>query len=108
MKGQTPTVSPGGSGGEDARTAEAAVVHAPRQRLHIRVAAMHADTDFLRELKQVLARHRGDASVLLHLADDESETNLSLPHMFAVTTSEALRQELEAFLGEATVWTETL
>ncbi|HUT74108.1 MAG TPA: DNA polymerase III subunit alpha [Armatimonadota bacterium] len=81
---------------------------APRERLHIRVPAAHAETAFLRDLKQLLRRHRGEALVLLHVADDKSETSLSLPRAFAVAASETLCEEIEALLGEDAVWRETL
>jgi hypothetical protein len=81
---------------------------AVRERLHIRVPAAHAETNLLRELKALLARHQGEAPVLLHLWDGKSETNLALPRAFAVVASEALCREIEAFLGEGAVWRETL
>jgi len=80
----------------------------PRARVHIRLPAAHAETSLLRELKQLLGRHRGEMPVLLHLADDKSETNLSLPRTFAVAASDDLCKEIEAFLGEGAVWREPL
>jgi DNA polymerase-3 subunit alpha len=81
---------------------------APRERVHIRMPAGHADTNLLQELKQLLRRHRGDHPVMLHLCGEAAETNLALGRGFGVAASEALCREIESFLGEGTVWTETL
>ncbi|UCH34621.1 MAG: DNA polymerase III subunit alpha, partial [Armatimonadota bacterium] len=81
---------------------------APRERVHIRMPAAQADTNVLQELKQLLRRHRGDDPVLLHLCEEASETSLALGRTFSVAASDALRQEIESFLGEGAVWRETL
>jgi len=81
---------------------------APRERVHIRLPAVQAETNLLQELKQLLRRHRGQHPVLLHLCDDRSETSLALGRSFAVAVSDALRREIESFLGEGALWTETL
>ena len=81
---------------------------APRERLHIRVPAAQADTNLLQELKQLLRRYRGDRPVMLHLCGEAADTNLALGRAFCVAASDALYQEIERFLGEGAVWTETL
>jgi len=81
----------------------------PRERVHIRLPAAQAETDLLRQLKQLLRRHRGGQPVMLHLCENgKSEKSLALPRAFAVAASDALCREIETFLGEGAVWKETL
>jgi DNA polymerase-3 subunit alpha len=73
--------------------------------VHLELAVEAVDRARLRALRDVLARHRGRAVGVVHLAGVPAghETLLPLPPAFGVTPSEALEAELETLFGRACV-----
>jgi len=68
--------------------------------LHLRVMAGELSRDRLEALRGLLAAHRGDCSVVMHMTiPGESETVLALPEARAVSPTEALVEQLDALFG---------
>jgi DNA polymerase-3 subunit alpha len=68
--------------------------------LHLRVMAGELSRDRLEALRNLLASHKGDCSVVLHMTiPGESETLLALPESRAVNPSEALVEQLDGLFG---------
>ena len=71
-------------------------------KLCLRVVAADLTQDRLKALRGVIAAHRGDCSVLLHLViPGESETLVALPDASAVEPSDELLREVDALFGRS-------
>jgi DNA polymerase-3 subunit alpha len=81
---------------EEIARASAAVLEAARPRLlHVQVSEARRSTEFLDELKHVLAAFPGRAEVVVELGD----TSMRLGEKYRVEPSVGLRAELEQLLG---------
>jgi len=73
--------------------------------VHIRLPAETTSADALDKVHAVLTAHKGGTPVLFcFMYDDGKCVFLETHEQFAVTPSDTLVQELEAILGEDTVW----
>jgi len=70
------------------------------KEIHVRVVADELSRDRLLALRDVLAAHRGDCAVVLHMTiPGESETVLALPDARGVDPSEALVEKVDGLFG---------
>ncbi|PLX79803.1 MAG: DNA polymerase III subunit alpha [Desulfuromonas sp.] len=70
------------------------------KRVHYRLTTPGLDEVQLRQLKDLVARHRGDCDAFLHLViPDRSETILQLPETLRVAASDQMMDDAEKLFG---------
>jgi DNA polymerase III subunit alpha len=78
----------------------AEVKESQTRRVHFRLTTPGLEETHLRSLKDIIARHRGDCEVLLHMViPDRSETILQLPGTLKVAASDQIMDAAEKLFG---------
>lgn len=70
------------------------------RRVHFRLSTPGLDESQLRQLREVVERHRGECQVLLHMViPNRSETTLSFPQNLKVAASDQMMDDAEKLFG---------
>jgi len=74
------------------------------QNLHIKINKEKLKDEVLKKLKEILSSHRGKHNLYLHLTDPEEKKVIVKSKTLKVDFSEDLISEVEALLGERSMW----